>query len=264
MPGVRQRVMTPSSTAAYPFMSKRKGLYQPRLTVAAAAPAWSPLSLPNLVGWYDASVASSITASGGAVSQWNDLSGHNFHLTQGTGSLQPLTGSLTQNSKNVIKFDGVDDKMSNATSTAVTSTNCTLYTVWFFQTANVGGTPAWVKLGSPDTIVGMNVGSAPTKVRFKADSSGDFEGATSISGAAHQVTLRGGAASTGHIYIDGVSDATGSTDTNFPEVGVTIGGTLYAASGTLWMAECFWSNVRDTDTNKGLAEAYLKAKWATP
>jgi hypothetical protein len=59
--------------------------------------------------WLDASDATSITASGGAVSQWNDKSGNASNFTQGTGADQPTTGSRTINGLNVIDFDGTND-----------------------------------------------------------------------------------------------------------------------------------------------------------
>jgi hypothetical protein len=43
----------------------------------------------DLVVWYDASDAASITHVAGAVSQWNDKSGNADHLTQGTAANQP-------------------------------------------------------------------------------------------------------------------------------------------------------------------------------
>lgn len=69
---------------------------------------WTPASLPSLAGWWDASDTATITASGGATSQWNDKSGNARHFTQGTGSAQPTTGTRTQNALNVLDFDGGD------------------------------------------------------------------------------------------------------------------------------------------------------------
>lgn len=80
------------------------GLYHHRV----ASVAWSPASLSGLFGWWDASNAGSITAAGGAVSQWNDLSGNGNHFVQGTGSKQPTTGSSTMNGLNALAFDGGD------------------------------------------------------------------------------------------------------------------------------------------------------------
>lgn len=77
------------------------------LSVVTAS-AWTPASLPNLVAWYDASDLATITESGGAVSQINDKSGNNNHLTQSVAGRKPTTGSRTQNSLNVLDCDGGD------------------------------------------------------------------------------------------------------------------------------------------------------------
>jgi len=75
-----------------------------------AAPASFPI-MTNLLLWLDASDASTITSSGGAVSAWADKSGGGNNATQGTGSYQPTTGTTTLNGKNVLVFDGTSDFM---------------------------------------------------------------------------------------------------------------------------------------------------------
>lgn len=77
---------------------------------AAGGGAFSPADIAGLAAWYDASDAASITESGGAVSQWNDLSGNGYHLTQSTSTQKPTTGSHTMNGLNVLDFssDGKD------------------------------------------------------------------------------------------------------------------------------------------------------------
>lgn len=69
---------------------------------AAGGGGFSPGDLGNLALWLDASDVSTI----GAVSQWDDKSGNDNHATQGVGANQPVTGIRTQNSLNVIDFDG--------------------------------------------------------------------------------------------------------------------------------------------------------------
>jgi hypothetical protein len=66
-------------------------------------PIWTPSEL-STVGWYDAADADTITESGGAVSQWNDKSGNDYHMIQGSAGLQPETGLKTQNGLNVLDF----------------------------------------------------------------------------------------------------------------------------------------------------------------
>lgn len=70
--------------------------------------SFSPSNLSNGLMWLDASDASTITDSGGSVSQWDDKFGNGNNATQGTGSLQPITGTRTLNGLNVIDFAGND------------------------------------------------------------------------------------------------------------------------------------------------------------
>lgn len=69
------------------------------------------LSLPvtdGLALWLDASDLSTITESGGSVSQWSDKSESMDHLVQASGSLQPVTGAETLNGRNVLTFAGAE------------------------------------------------------------------------------------------------------------------------------------------------------------
>jgi hypothetical protein len=76
----------------------------------AGGDAFDPLTITNLVGWWDASDTATITASSGAVSQWDNKASTSpaRDLIQGTGSAQPTTGTRTQNGLNVLDFDGGD------------------------------------------------------------------------------------------------------------------------------------------------------------
>ena len=62
--------------------------------------------------WYDASDTSTITSSGGFVSQWDDKSGNDQHLTQVNASNRPQTGTRQVNSLNVVDFS--DDYMDSS------------------------------------------------------------------------------------------------------------------------------------------------------
>ena len=71
--------------------------------VTTNAPPIDPATLsPQL--WLDASDATTITASSGSVSQWNNK-GSLGNFTQATSASQPTTGVTTLNSLNVINFD---------------------------------------------------------------------------------------------------------------------------------------------------------------
>jgi hypothetical protein len=93
----------------------------------AGGGAFSPLDLPGLVAWYDASDTSSITEAGGLVSQWDDKSGNGFHIVQATGSQQPTTGSHTMNSLNTLYFQpGGTDRMASASNPLSGATACSM------------------------------------------------------------------------------------------------------------------------------------------
>lgn len=78
----------------------------PDENAAATAPDAVDIATYSPIIWYDASDASTITEAAGRVSQWNDKSGNNYHMTQATGTNQPYTGSRTFNGKNVLDFQG--------------------------------------------------------------------------------------------------------------------------------------------------------------
>lgn len=93
------------------------------LVYSYLANKWQGFALPSdlegLVMWLDASDTDTITDSANAVSAWADKTGFNSDAIQGTASSQPITNVTTQNGKNVINWDGVNDAMSVASSTAI-------------------------------------------------------------------------------------------------------------------------------------------------
>lgn len=86
---------------------------------------WTPLSLPNLVAWYDASDSDTITISTG-VSQWDDKSGNGRHLAQPTGGNQPPVSSGAVNGLDAIDFEGSTPHWLRWTGTALTGTAYTV------------------------------------------------------------------------------------------------------------------------------------------
>lgn len=100
--------------------------------------AFSPTSISGLQLWLDASDSSTITLNGSTVSQWNDKSGNDYHVSQGTASNQPTYVESALNSKNTVRFDGAGDGLINTIDTPVGgSTNRTVFVVFNF-TAFIG------------------------------------------------------------------------------------------------------------------------------
>lgn len=90
-----------------------------------------PTDISGIQVWFDANDTATITQVAGLVSQWDDKSGNSYHATQAVGANQPLTGSRTINSKNVIKFDGVSENMGvGAGAYGISNGNNTLFVVF--------------------------------------------------------------------------------------------------------------------------------------
>ena len=89
-----------------------------------------PTSVSGLQLWLDASDAStlfdattggSLVAADGAVARWEDKSGNARHMTQGTAGSRPTRKTAVQGGLDVLRFDGSNDSMSVASSTATFS-----------------------------------------------------------------------------------------------------------------------------------------------
>lgn len=92
----------------------RIGGKQFRTPGAVVAPAWSPTDIAGCELWLDAEQG--ITKDGSNyVSTWADMSGNGNDAAQGTGDYQPLWVDATLNGKPVIRFDGLNDYLTEFT-----------------------------------------------------------------------------------------------------------------------------------------------------
>jgi hypothetical protein len=106
------------------------------LSVAAGGAAlWTPAEITTAL-WLDAADASTITESGGVVSQWDDKSGNSRHAVQSNASLRPSLISAVQNNNSAIRFDGVDDRLLVISSFLQATNNFSLS--WVFTRRGAG------------------------------------------------------------------------------------------------------------------------------
>lgn len=84
-----------------------------RHRVLLDVPRFNPKRIPGLVLWLDASKINNL-ADGDAVTTWSDLSGKGNDLTQATAAQKPVFKVAIRNGKPVVRFDGVDDRLSAA------------------------------------------------------------------------------------------------------------------------------------------------------
>lgn len=114
----------------------------PRL-LRPRASGFNPKSISGLKLWLDIANTSSLTFNGSTVSQVNDLSGNNFHATQGTANNQPTYSATGLNSKPALSFDATDSLLSTATiadvvANAASSPAITIVAVTFSASASAG------------------------------------------------------------------------------------------------------------------------------
>jgi len=126
-----------------------------RSILTSAANGWTitdggPEPVSGMILWLDASNASTITASSGKVSQWDDLSGSGNSVTQPTSAYQPTTGTRTLNGLNVIDFDGASDEMQK-TSANIMGGEMTAFVVFQHDGGGGGATPGLAALVSTTT-----------------------------------------------------------------------------------------------------------------
>jgi hypothetical protein len=90
---------------------------------------WDPASITTAL-WLDAADVSTITLNGSTVSQWNDKSGNNRHVSQATTGQQPTWNATGLNSKPILTFDGSNDVLLNASVGASGLSNVSIVSVF--------------------------------------------------------------------------------------------------------------------------------------
>lgn len=120
----------------------------------AALSSWtSPDDIAGLQLWLDADDSDTITLNGSTVSQWDDKSGNDYHVTQSTASYQPTYNTAQLNGKNVVTFDGSDDHILNDSVASVASGNDVPITMFVvFKQLSSGTNEYGVVFGSSSSI----------------------------------------------------------------------------------------------------------------
>ena len=235
-------------------------------TVATATRPWTPADITTNL-WLDAADLSTITESGGAVSQWNDKSGNNRNASQTTSSEQPTLVTTSLNGLDVIDFDGGGQNL-DVDLDFIIGADHTAYVVWadagnrnfnFFYGAknpNQGtNSPfAGLRLNNSSYILGT-WGNAITP-------SNGFPSGPVISGNIFATRF---GTSTRQIFTNGTNNGTGA-GVNITGVsgGGNIGGAIVGGSisfADFKMAEMIFVPNISNDTEKELVEGYLAWKW---
>jgi hypothetical protein len=218
---------------------------------AVAAAAFTPTDIASLAAWWDASDESTITDVYGSVSQWDDKSGNGRHASQGTASLQPITGTRTINGLNVIDFTN-GDRLTTGTFGPITQP-LEIWAVVQFDSSTVGY-----------ITEGLDSSNRFTTGHFSnlwVLNAGNFlDGTTTVATALHAIRALFDTTSS-ELWVDGASEITGNAGSNELD-GLNIGGRYDNAN---WVdgriAEILLFNDELSAGDVTDLETYLANKW---
>jgi hypothetical protein len=222
---------------------------------------WRPDELgADLALWLDAEDTASITLNGSNVSQWDDKSGNNNHVSQGSASAQPAyTAGL-------VTFDGSNDALIAATP-IITATDTGTLTM-FSVSSLVAGESGYM-YGAVDPGQGCALyQSNGTNIGFARTATGATAGQV-----AHNITLPGQgvigvvfSTDTANLSFNGtVTSVVGGLAFTAPTVEFTLGNRRNGTSvATFWEGghrEIVVSNAALTTADRQKLEGYLAWKW---
>lgn len=191
---------------------------------------WTPDLLGALVSvWLDDQ--SPITTSGSAVSQWNDRSLKAWHFTQATGANQPTVVNNAINGLRAIRFDGVNDHLSNSAgkdlfrnvgkgwSFAVLNKRAAAASPTVYFGATRGGASSGVRFAAYDALAGTALPGVGGR-RSDTDAFAGYTSATPRAGTWYmRLDQDDWAANSSSLYVDGALDGTATG--LWPSAGLT-------------------------------------------
>ena len=233
-----------------------------RRRVSGGGELWTPAEISTVV-WFDASDTGTLWADTGAttpattsVARWDDKSGNTNHATQGTGSLQPVTGSATIGGLNAIR--GVDGmQFMDVTNTPTVQSVFGVFNV----SVNPGDLRNIINLGgngsSPNSEVFVRYGGP----QVSCDGQGSAQGKYSLNGGAdsgYAENHTDTGISTGDNVIEVVQQNTLSLSVIIGRNGADVGPTDKCIVG-----EIVWCSTELDTSDKQKMEGYLAWKWGT-
>jgi len=205
--------------------------------------------------WLDASDTSTITESGGAVSQWDDLSGNGYDVVQATAAKQPRSGTRTINGLNVLDFDGADQLLVDSGVT-LTQPN-TLIAVMKFDTVGIFDYPLDGANGTDRHILG----ALSPATNWAMYTNTGLIGSVAISTTTQQLLVGVFNTTSSVLRVDGVQAASGNAgSTDYRPISVGSGASGSSAFDGI-IAEIIVIDGLLTADQITATESYLAQKW---
>lgn len=215
----------------------------------------APLRISGCVVWWNYAKTSTIADTAGAVGAVTDWAGTG---TNQLANVSPTTGTRTQNSLNVIDFDGTDDYMSSSSITLAQP-----FTIYIVVKSDDGADSADQRfLAAASTTLACGKG---TTNAWRISCGTALVGTSStVDANFHYLTFvcNGGSSA---IRLDGAAYASGNAGTNgFSAEAIRVGRTNGA--GTQYWDGCIGEvliyNTAHGATEFAVIEDYLDGKWA--
>lgn len=235
--------------------------------------AWSPLKLSPL-GWWDAKDYSTITESGGAVSQWSDKSGNSNHVLQSNGSYKPTYSATGFASAPSILFDGTDDFLERQTiNVNTTKLTCSMvfvqvsYKVWAsWMSGQVNGQYDY---NSTTGFGWSSYNTDGTEAHFTRNSTNYRAGTGTIAyGTKYhlQIVVDGSSfvmyRNNSSIYSNSITSGTFTSAMEFVMGGQHTSSSTRTNCANMHLMEVVLTNTALDSTDRGLLHTYLQSKWS--
>ena len=229
----------------------------------AAGGGFSPTDLTGLVLWLDASDAGSITESGGAVSQWNDLSGNGYHVSQATEAFKPTLSVGAINGLDALNFPDDPTKMS---ATGVTSLAWKPATVFVVAKINNSATDKTFIAQGDSGYFQFRATSAEKLGLLKSSAVNLGESTTANSTAVASLSVVTYDNSGNYAFFtDRAANGSGTNNqTLTASTNIYVGNRQTAENFLGDIAEILVYDTALGTTDRQAAENYLSAKWGTP
>jgi len=223
---------------------------------------WNPTKLAGLQFWVDASDAltlytdSTLTtlavADGDPIGGWKDKSGNSRNALQTDGTKKPLLKLAIQNGRNVVRFDGVNDRLTlSATAQSQPSTVLVVAKI----------------TGSNDILIACNPYSSPYYLIVKYNGyiigPNGYDTYLSLDSNFNQITSYYSTISN-QVRLNGINGTAGTNFSGSSPIGEIGDNSTNGAPAIADISEIILYDSVLSNSNILLVEAYLKAKWGTP
>jgi len=239
----------------------------PRLLRPIAAGGFNPRRLADLTAWYDASVASSLTLASGAVSQWNDLSGGNYHLAQTVANDRPTFQATSNvNSRPGVQFNGTN---SSLRGTSVPGAGSGTYSMFFvINSASANASQIFFEQGLDS---GGRLG-VTGEIAFRTGNGNRVYTGSSFSTTPRSAALAVIQPGTTHASVEIFENGSPATQTSVTSATFTLGSSLsiggrhgsfetVSAAAAFTISEYIYYRRALSTAERERIESYLRSKW---